>query len=91
MQQPDDRLKEQPDEERDIEPKIYAIIDGKKFPRPGLETFFASPRTDQPGLSTCSCHPVVGTYCSCNKVAVCSCVGHTSSGGRSGCRCAPVH
>lgn len=86
------------------EPRIFVVVDGRKFPRPGLETFFAD--TSGPA-------PVVGTYCACNKVCrcvpvcgavgykacscvgnICSCVGHRSYGGGfvgGGCRCAPVH
>ena len=98
---PDDRPKEQPENNSEEEPKIYMILNGKKFPRPGLETFFADnskvPSRDR--KDGCSCHPVVGTYCKCNKVSVCTCAGFmesssSSSGGSSGgggCRCAPVH
>jgi hypothetical protein len=85
----------------DLEPRIFVIVDGKKFPRPGLETFFASPETDQTGgkprQDGCSCHPVGGVICTCMKVCrcvghtSCSCVSHRSGGGGYGCRCAPVH
>ena len=79
-------------------PQLFAVVDDEKFPRPGLETFFAdSQSAPVPAENNCSCHPVGGVYCQCNKVRVCSCVGyvgcscnsHTS--GRAGCRCAPVH
>ncbi len=78
----------------DEDPRIFVVVDGRKFPRPALETFFARPLEERP--AGCSCHPVVGIYCKCNKVYVgapaCGCVGHTSGGGtRVGCRCAPVH
>ena len=104
-ERPNDRpqVPEQPAPE---DPKLYVVINGQKFLRPGLETFFAQPgkeKTEKPG---CSCDPVVGAYCSCNKVCrcvpacgcvahtSCSCVGHRSGrsgGGGGGCRCAPVH
>ncbi len=77
---PNDR----PNPKRDkaeLEPRIFAIVGGEQFSRPGLETFFAQtqpPGQGQPkpgaGQQTCSCHPVTGTYCSCNKVSVCQCV-----------------
>jgi hypothetical protein len=90
---PNDRLSNFVDSTSTEEPRIYVILDGKKFPRPGLETFFADVSEQNTATQTgCSCHPVVGTYCKCNKVTVCGCVGHTSSSsGGGGCRCAPVH
>ena len=95
----------------DPEPRLTVIIDGREFPRPGLETFFAESGREgqeaepQQRREGCSCHPVAGVYCSCNKVCtcipVCGCVGHVSCscdshrsrGGGTvyGCRCAPVH
>jgi len=98
-EKPNDRPKTKIDKKDESEPKIYIIVDGQKFPRPGLETFFAEPEEGQTERDRqgCSCHPVVGAYCSCNKVCtcvpVCSCVGHSSSSTRGGygCRCAPVH
>ena len=105
---PVDRL--QPDSivPSDDEPRLYVVVNGDKFPRPGLDTFFAeaAPKGRKTVVTGCSCDPVVATYCSCNKVAVCRCVSvcscaghrrcscdsHTSSGTRvTGCRCAPVH
>ena len=99
---PDDRPQAS---ESNLEPRIYAIVGGKKFPRPGLETFFASGDAASTGSgaasqprSGCSCYPVGGVICTCNKQ--CSCVSHPScshsSGGGggyrvTGCRCAPVH
>lgn len=100
---PEDRPREISSEDDD--PKLFFIINGERFPRPSLQTFFASPELDddlkpRPNQNNCSCNPV-GAYCSCNKVCgcnpVCGCVGHTarpSSGGSGysyGCRCAPVH
>ena len=104
--QPNDRPQAQPAEQPDIEPKLFAVVDGEKFPRPALQTMFADSAGAGGGTQVvggCSCNPVV--YCSCNKVAsttavpTCSCVGHTacscvgnSSGGSAyGCQCAPVH
>ena len=58
------------------EPKLFAVVDDKKFPRPALETYFAD--NSQNPIATdnrCSCNPVGGVYCQCNKVRVCSCVG----------------
>jgi hypothetical protein len=100
---PDDRPKQTASQDNAEEAKIFIIVNGQKFPRPGLETFFA-----QSGVGRdpqCACNPVVGVFCSCNKVCtcvpVCGCVGHrscscdshTSGGGGviTGCRCAPVH
>jgi len=84
------------------EPKIYLVINNQKFLRPGLETYYAKPGTKSTGKANCSCDPVIGVYCSCNKVCTCnpqcSCQGHTScscnshsSGGGSYCSCVPVH
>jgi hypothetical protein len=87
----------------EADPRVYIVVDGKKFPRPGLETLLAEAKAPQEG--TCSCHPVVAVICTCNKVRVkrkvapppcacdshvsCSCHAHTVR--RGGCRCAPVH
>lgn len=65
------------------EPKLYKMIDGKKFPLPALETAFVdfsymSDKSEEV-ITGCSCNPVGTTVCSCNKVKVtCSCVGYTS-------------
>ncbi|MEN6390799.1 MAG: hypothetical protein ABFD04_10315 [Syntrophomonas sp.] len=81
------------------EPKIYLLVNGQQFVRPGMETYFAS--ADQNKGTDCSCNPVGGVYCSCNKVCtcnpLCSCQGHStcsnnkSSGGGKYCSCVPVH
>jgi hypothetical protein len=86
---PDDRLKPK-DGLEIMRPEIYTIIDGKKFPRPGLETVFAEPEDYQPPKNKTT-EVVGGSYCSCNKVCSCvpvraqrpqcGCVGH------SGCSC----
>ena len=106
MEKPDDRLKK-PDagDGEDPDPKIYLVVNNQKFLRPGLETFFAKPGSGTASNSahvTCSCDPVGGVYCSCNKVCTCnplcscqgykscSCQGH-SSGGGTYCSCVPVH
>jgi len=74
----------------DQEPLIYVIVDGETFERPGLRTFFASSEKDSVAVDGCSCVPVAGTYCSCNKVCscvpACACVSHmeSSGGGSSG-------
>lgn len=80
MGKPDDRPKKI---ENDKDPKIYIIVGKNKFPRPGLETFFAEPTAQQKTSKLgCSCDKVIGTYCSCNKVCTCvpvsscSCVAH---------------
>ena len=99
---PNDRLQIDSTQFSDEDPRIYIFADGGKFPRPGLETFFADAVP-----SNCACDPVAQTYCVCNKVAVCTCVsvcscvqhvscsceGHDRGGGTrvTGCRCAPVH
>jgi hypothetical protein len=103
---PNDRPQAQPADQPDMEPKLFAVVDGEKFPRPALETMFADSEGAGVGAVThtggCSCNPVV--YCACNKVAstkavpTCNCVGHTtcscvgdSGGAAYGCQCAPVH
>lgn len=80
------------------DPQLFILVGSEKFPRPGLETYFAAPPDSMSDSGTgCGCHPVVGVYCSCNRVCscvpVCSCVGHgeSSGGGGGGCSCAPVH
>jgi hypothetical protein len=106
MKKPNDRL--QPVlllADNPSEPKIYLVVNNQKFIRPGLETYYAKPGQQATTTSNCSCNPVVGTYCSCNKVCTCnpqascscnshsscSCVGHSSGGGGSYCSCVPVH
>lgn len=94
---PNDRLKTP---ETDARPEIYAMIDGKRFPRPGLETVFAD--LQSPAAKSTQKEPqcreegsrmIAGAYCSCNKVCtcvpVCSCVGHRgcSCVGHTSCRC----
>lgn len=78
---PNDRPKPIPLNKKMEEPKIFVIIDGKKFPRPGLETFFAGSgkiegknENDQSRVDGCASHLIGGGYCSCNKVTSCSCV-----------------
>jgi hypothetical protein len=101
MDRPNDRLKiVQSTTGDDSDPKVYLIINNEKFLRPGLETFFANPKTIS-DTSTCSCDPVTGVYCECNMVCTCnpqcscngqgcSCNSNYSSGG-SYCSCVPVH
>ena len=83
-------------------PKLYIVVNDKKFPRPGLETAFVDYNGINAGTEEsieCLCHPVSISVCSCNKVKqVCACVGYTSCSHTSqpsrtttGCRCAPVH
>lgn len=104
LDKPNDTLASVSTPTADKMPEIYMIINGEKFPRPGLETFFAETKPSSTTTHGCSCDPVAGVYCSCNKVnqctcvpvctcqAVCGCVGHQSGGSvRTGCRCAPVH
>lgn len=107
MDKPNDRLgKGMPDEGApsiagEDDPRIYLVVNNQKFLRPGLETYYAQPPDDLT-KSTCSCNPVTGVYCSCNKVCSCnpqcSCQSHRScscqshsSGGGSYCSCVPVH
>ena len=87
---PTDRLGQGVPATGDEDPKIFVVVDGRKFPRPGLETYFADTRygSEKEGGGD----SVVGTYCSCNKVctcvpvcarvghARCGCVGYTSCG-----------
>ena len=97
---PNDRPKSQANKNGESEPAIYQIIDGKKFIKPGLETYFAGEGEGESGgnkiAGGCSCHPVKETYCACNKVTTCTCFRHESNSGGGGsyggrvCRCAPV-
>jgi len=93
---PDDKPKQTDEAYED--PKLFIVIGSEKLQRPGLETAFVdysdpTADTDKDGSKT-----IGGVICSCNKVRVtaCDCVGYTpskssgGSGGRSGCRCAPV-
>ncbi len=50
------------DQSGDIDPKIYMVVDGGRFLRPGLETYFAEPSKGDSRLSKngCSCHPETG-------------------------------
>ncbi len=88
-------------------PRIYRVVRGESFPRPGLESYFVDHSASKSGKAP----EVTGIYCSCNKVSQCSCVpactcqsvcscaghsrcscvSHSSRTYRSGCRCAPVH
>jgi hypothetical protein len=103
MNKPNDRPQviRQMDTEDD-DPKIYLVVNNQKFLRPGLETYYAKPGTQSKTPSNCSCNPVIGTYCTCNKVCTCnpqcSCQGHTtcscvsrSSKGGTYCSCVPVY
>ena len=91
---PNDRLKSSlpPTDNQEADPKIYLVVDNRKMPRPGLETFFAEARgkaeNSRPG---CTCDPVGATFCSCNKVCtcvpVCSCVGNKVCGCVPACGC----
>ena len=108
MNKPDDRIKKVSlNDDADLDPKIYLVVNNQKFQRTGLDTYYAKPEST-PGAasvsSPCSCNPVVGTYCSCNMVCTCnpqcSCEGYTScscegyssgGGGGSYCSCVPVH
>ena len=80
---PDDRPKKEESGPSFEEPEIYLIISGKKFPRPGLETYFADTKPGSSG--TCGCAPVVGMFCSCNKVRKCSCVPVCTCQAACGC------
>jgi hypothetical protein len=81
----------------DPDPRVTVVVNGERFPRPGLETFFArTPAREVVEEDGCSCHPVVSVYCSCNKVTVCNCVpvctcqGVCSCVGRPVCTCQGV-
>lgn len=92
IKKPDDRPKQAAAPQGDAgEPKIFVVVNGQKFPKPGLETFFA-----QSGVGKdpdCGCNPVTGVYCSCHKVCTChpqcGCVGHKSCScvGHHSCSC----
>jgi hypothetical protein len=98
---PNDRPREKALRAGAADPRLYVVVDGEKFPRPGLETVFVDARPGQADAALvtagCACKPVAIPVCACLKVCqcvpVCSCVGHTRSTGTTtyGCRCAPVH
>lgn len=97
-EKPNDRPRAQAPGRSGVEPRLYVVIDGKRFPRPGLETVFVDTPPDRTVVAGgCACKPVAIPICACIKVCqcvpVCSCVGHTPTGGGViyGCRCAPVH
>lgn len=94
-EKPDDRPKPSLPAAGDLEPRLYVavdgqyvIVDGQKQPRPGLDTYFASAAPGAPAQS-CTCNPVVGVYCQCNKVKTCSCVPVATCAcvGYSSCSC----
>jgi len=91
MDKPDDRPK-QTTSHGDLEDaQIFIVVNGQKFPKPGLETFFVQSGVGKD--SQCTCNPVAGVFCSCNKVCtcvpVCGCVGHTTCScvGHTTCGC----
>lgn len=99
-QKPNDRPQELSIETDETDPKIFVVVGDEKFPRPGLETFFAKTSTGPSDLQSsgegtpsprqvaCSCEPVATTYCACNKVSQCSCVPVcTCEAVDSGCGC----
>jgi hypothetical protein len=103
---PNDRLSDEAPPADDPQPKVYLVVNGETFVRPALETYYArAPEKElrAEGLA-CSCNPVTGTFCSCNKVCtcnlVCTCEGHAtcgcvgyrapSSGGGTYCSCNQV-
>jgi hypothetical protein len=88
---PNDRIPTEAPDGDDPEPRVYLVVGGEKFGRPGLETFYAPAPGGSNSLastSSCSCDAVAGTYCSCNKVCtcnlVCTCDGHKPP---PGCSC----
>ncbi|WP_020587922.1 hypothetical protein [Desulfobacter curvatus] len=88
---PDDRIQKTLPEidQEDLEPQIYIIVNNKKLPRPGLETFFSKAETNTDSARPKStCAPVGGSYCSCNKV--CTCVPVCGCVGNKVCSCVPV-
>ena len=91
---PNDRLENlaASDEAAETEPKIYMVVDHRKMPRPGLETYFAQvPGDSDASRPKCSCDSVGAVFCSCNKVCtcvpVCGCVGHKVCGCAPACSC----
>ena len=80
---PNDRLGAGSPARGDEDPRIFLLLDRRKFPRPGLDTYFAEAggAPADPG-DACKAHSLSGSYCSCNKVCacvpVCGCVSHTS-------------
>jgi hypothetical protein len=72
-------------------PRIFLVVRGEAFPRPGLESYFVdhgSTTTENAGSRRST-----GVYCSCDKVSKCSCVpactceGVCSCVGHSVCSC----
>ena len=100
-EKPDDRPKKRKHNHAKEDPIIYFIASGKKFLRPGLDSYFAeAPAAGDANNESlvqhegCLCQPVViGSYCSCNKVSsckcvpVCTCESVCSCVGHTICRC----
>lgn len=84
---PNDRVPENAPEGDLPDPKVFFVVDGKKFSRPSLETYYAKTEDRQPTdrTSVCSCNAVTGTYCSCNQVCTCNLVSVCSC--QSVCAC----
>lgn len=100
---PNDRVPNDAPEGDLPDPRVFFVVNGNKFGRPSLETYYAKTEDKQSDqlTSVCSCNTVTGTYCSCNKVcicnlvcscqSVCSCVGYTSrKSGGTYCSCNQV-
>ena len=83
---PNDRVSKIAPPGDEPDPRVYVVVNGSKFVRPSLETFYArTPEPNaKPGDKTCTCDAVGGTYCKCNKVCtcnlVCGCEGHAACG-----------
>jgi hypothetical protein len=73
---PNDRISDSAPQGDLPDPKVFFVVDGKKFSRPSLETYYAKADDKQldQQTSVCSCNTVTGTYCSCNKVCTCNLV-----------------
>jgi hypothetical protein len=73
---PNDRVRDSAPAGDVPDPKVFFVVDGKKFGRPSLETYYAKTEDKQSADQTtvCSCNTVTGTYCSCNKVCSCNLV-----------------
>lgn len=92
---PDDRLKDGTPVQGGEDPRIFVILDGKRFPRPGLETVFDATglesKARNQGAEGGGGSGADGVYCSCNKVCscvpVCGCVGHATCGCVGACGC----
>ena len=55
----------------DDDPRVFVVVGAERFPKPALQTFLAGAGATGKSSSTCTCNPVAGIICACNKVCTC--------------------